>query len=657
MVHVRHSRNVRRGLHVQAQRACSGRNLLSVSLRARPALARFHRHAVLPDPVLSAACLSVLAVFLPGLRGQRIFRQCRRPDPLADQIRDPGRIRHACAAGRVGSHQAYCRASGPAHDRCEIREADAMISLEAMPPLMFSGLVLAMLIGFPVAFTLAAVGISFGFLAISQGFFDLNFLQAIPGRVFGSVLSNELLLAIPFFTFMGAILERCGLAEDMLDSMGQLFGPIRGGLGYSVIIVGFILGAITGTVAAQVIAMALISMPVMIRYGYNMRYITGVLAASGTITQLVPPSLVLIVLADQLGKSVGDMYLGAWGPSVFQIFLFAGYTFLLGIFKPDHVPAVPKTALTLTGWPLWRKCLLGIIPSAVLIFVVLGTMMMGLATPTEAGAMGAVGAIVLAAIHAKDFSTTGRKVLIVGVIAGGIGTMVGIFLTEGLFFKLAFAITYFAVVWICLEAVRIPELRDLIKQGYETTMRITTMVVFILIGSTCFSVVFLGVSGGVWLEHLLTSLPGGVWGFLIFINLFIFFLAFFLDFFEIAFIILPMIAPIAQKILGPVVGDGPALIWFGVMLCVNMQTSFMHPPFGFALFYLRGVAPKEVKSSDIYWGALPWVGLQAIMVVLVIAFPSTVTYLLDKPLDVDLNKIKIEVPQMELPPLDFGPPK
>src|SRR5207245_2660996 len=206
------------------------------------------------------------------------------------------------------------------------------------------------------------------------------------------------LLPVACFPFMGSVLERCGLAEDMLDSMGQLFGPIRGGLGYSVIIVGFILGAITGTVAAQVIAMALISMPVMIRYGYNMRYITGVLAASGTCTQLVPPSLVLIVLADQLGKSVGDMYLGAWGPSIFQIMLFAGYTFVLGLFKPDHVPAVPKTALTLTGWPLWKKCLMGIIPSAVLIFVVLGTMMLGLATPTEAGAMGAIGAIVLAAI-------------------------------------------------------------------------------------------------------------------------------------------------------------------------------------------------------------------------------------------------------------------
>ncbi|MBV9458659.1 MAG: TRAP transporter large permease subunit, partial [Bradyrhizobium sp.] len=310
------------------------------------------------------------------------------------------------------------------------------------------------------------------------------------------------------------------------------------------------------------------------------------------------------------------------------------------------------------GWALWKKCLMGIIPSAVLIFVVLGTMMMGLATPTEAGAMGAVGAILLAAIHHKDFSSAGSKILIIGVIAAGIGTILAMLYSEAnIVFKIAFAITYLAVAWICIEAARIPDLRDLIKQGYETTMRITCMVTFILIGSTCFSVVFLGVSGGVWLEHLLTSLPGGVWGFLIFINIFIFFVAFFLDFFEIAFIILPMIAPIAQKILGPAVGESAALIWFGVMLCVNMQTSFLHPPFGFALFYLRGVAPKEVKSSDIYWGAMPWIGLQAIMVLIVIAFPWTVTGLLDKPVDVDLNKVKIEVPQIDLPPLDFGQPK
>lgn len=469
-----------------------------------------------------------------------------------------------------------------------------MIPLEWMPPLMFVGLIIFMLIGFPVAFSLMAASLFFAGIAMYQEFFSFPFLQAIPQRIFGSVLANDLLLAIPFFTFMGAILERCGLAEDMLDSMGQLFGRIRGGLGYSVIIVGFILGAITGTVAAQVIAMAMISLPVMMRYGYNMRYATGVLAASGTITQLVPPSLVLIVLADQLktqsgSADVGSMYLGAWGPSLLQIGLFALYTFFLSRFKPTWLPPVPESELTLTGWALWKKCLMGIVPSAVLIFLVLGTIMTGIATPTESGAMGAMGALALA--------------------------------------------------W--LRRAHIPHLKRLVQEAYQNTTRITAMVVFILIGSTCFSVVFQGVDGGHWVEKLFSSLPGGWVGFLIAVNLLVFFLAFFLDFFEIAFIIVPMLAPVAVKMLSPVLLDSmngnpqaaasAALVWFGVMLCVNMQTSFMHPPFGFALFYLRGVAPKEVKSSDIYWGALPWVGLQLIMVLVVIAFPALVTTLLDKP--------------------------
>ena len=469
-----------------------------------------------------------------------------------------------------------------------------MIPLEWMPPLMFGGLVIFMLIGFPVAFSLMAAGLFFSVIAMSEGFFGIAFLQAIPQRIFGSVLANDLLSAIPFFTFMGAILERCGLAEEMLDSMGQLFGRVRGGLGYSVIIVGFILGAITGTVAAQVIAMAMISLPVMMRYGYNMRYATGVLAASGTITQLVPPSLVLIVLADQLktqsgSADVGSMYLGAWGPSILQIALFALYTFFLSRIRPDYLPPVPESDLTLKGWALWKKCLMGIIPSAVLIFLVLGTIMTGIATPTESGAMGAMGALLLA--------------------------------------------------W--LRRASIPNLSELIKQSYQNTMRITAMVVFILIGSTCFSVVFQGVDGGRWVEELFSNLPGGWIGFLIVVNLFVFFLAFFLDFFEIAFIVVPMLAPVAVKLLSPVLLESmngnpqaaasAALVWFGVMLCVNMQTSFMHPPFGFALFYLRGVAPKEVKSSDIYWGALPWVALQLVMVVLVMAFPAMVTTFLDKP--------------------------
>ena len=470
------------------------------------------------------------------------------------------------------------------------------MQMENFAPIMFGGLVLIMLIGFPVAFSLAALGLLSGFFAIEMGWFPAGFMANLPLNVFG-ILSNDLLLAIPFFTLMGAVLEKCGLAEDMLDSMGQLFGPIKGGLGYSVIIVGFILGAITGTVAGQVIAMAMISLPVMMRYGYNMRYSTGVLAASGTITQLVPPSLVLIVMADQLGRSVGDMYKGAWGPSILQVLIFALYTFCVAKFRPHYVPGLPVTARTLHGWSLWAKCLRGIIPSAILIFAVLGSMGglpfmdHAIATPTEAGAMGAVGSLVLAAILRR-------------------------------------------LTW------------TLFKDAMDGTMRLTAMVVFILIGSRVFSLVFQGVDGAIWIEHLLTGLPGGQIGFLIVVNLFIFFLAFFLDFFEIAFIILPLLGPVAAKL-------GIDLVWFGVLLCVNMQTSFMHPPFGFALFYLRGIAdtlfkngalPKKVESKDIYLGAIPWVGMQLLLVAIVIFFPQTVTVFLDKETVVDTDKVELEMP-------------
>lgn len=534
-----------------------------------------------------------------------------------------------------------------------------MIPLEYMPPLMFCGLVLFMLIGFPVAFSLSAVGLAFGFLAIELGYFSISFLQAVPSRVFGSVLGNELLLAIPFFTFMGAILEKCGLAEDMLDSMGQLFGPVRGGLGYSVIIVGFILGAITGTVAAQVIAMAMISLPVMMRYRYNMRYATGVLAASGTITQLVPPSLVLIVLADQLkttsgSADVGSMYLGAWGPSVIQIALFMLYTFVLSRVRPEWLPPVPEEHRTLRGGALWLKCLRGIIPCAVLIFLVLGTIMLGIATPTESGAMGAVGALVLAVLRDPAFNRVDRTIYRIGLVATGLAVIAGLIAFGSHMFRIPLAVAYLVLAWLVLRAGQLTELRRLVVDAYQATARLTAMVVFILIGSTCFSVVFQGVDGGAWVEHMFTSLPGGWVGFLIVVNLFIFFLAFFLDFFEIAFIVVPMLAPVAVKVLSPVVLESmggnveaaatAALVWFGVMLCVNMQTSFMHPPFGFALFYLRGIAPKEVKSSDIYWGALPWVGLQLIMVLLVMFFPGMVTGLLDKGTKHHVGSGEISIP-------------
>jgi tripartite ATP-independent transporter DctM subunit len=439
-----------------------------------------------------------------------------------------------------------------------------------MAPLMFAGLIVFMLIGYPAAFSLAAVGLFFAFLGIQFGLIEPNFLGNLTYQLFGIVSNDQgtLLLAIPFFTFMGAILERCGLAEDLLDSIGQLFGSIRGGLSYAVIFVGAILGAITGTVAASVIAMGVIALPIMMKYGYSSRHTMGVIAASGTITQLIPPSLVLIVLADQLGRSVGDMYAGAIGPSIIQVALFCIWVLIVSIIWPHQVPALPEEARTLRGRALWMKCLRGIVPSLALIFLVLGTISMGLASPTEAGAMGAVGAMLLAAINRT-------------------------------------------LTW------------PLVYQAMSTTMRITAMVIYILIGARVFSLVFQGVGGKVWIEELLTGLPGGQVGFLLFVNAFIFVIAFFLDFFEIAFIIIPLLAPVAAKL-------GIDLVWFGVLICANIQTSFMHPPFGFALFYLRGIAPPSVKSSDIYWGAVPWVVLQLILVLIIILWPQSVTYWIDK---------------------------
>jgi tripartite ATP-independent transporter DctM subunit len=465
---------------------------------------------------------------------------------------------------------------------------------EHLAPLMFAGMIIFMLIGYPAAFSLAATGLFFGFLGIEFGLIRPDFLGNLTYQLFG-IISNDLLLAIPFFTFMGAILERCGLAEDLLDSFGQLFGPVRGGLSYAVIFVGAVLGAITGTVAASVIAMGVISMTPMLKYGYSVRHTMGVIAASGTITQLIPPSLVLVVLADQMGRSVGDMYAGAIGPSIIQVLLFCGWVLIVSFVWPDSVPALPKEARTLQGWDLWKRCMRGMIPSLGLIFLVLGTIFMGLATPTEAGAMGVVGAIALAWFY---------------------GTL----------------------TW------------PLLYQGMASTMRITAMVVYILIGARVFSLVFQGVGGKVWIEDLLTSLPGGPVGFLIFANAFIFVIAFFLDFFEIAFIIIPLLTPAAEKL-------GIDLIWFGVLICANIQTSFMHPPFGFALFYLRGIAPRSIKTSDIYWGAIPWIGTMVILVCIVILWPASVTYWIERSTKVDPSKVKIEIQMPEMPPLNFDAPK
>jgi tripartite ATP-independent transporter DctM subunit len=442
-------------------------------------------------------------------------------------------------------------------------------------PLMFGALVVFLLLGYPVAFSLGAVGFSFGLLGIWLDLLHPALFQALPERVFG-IMANDTLLAVPFFTFMGLVLERSGMAEDLLDTVGQLFGPIRGGLAYAVVLVGALLAATTGVVAASVISMGLISLPIMLRYGYDRRLASGVIAASGTLAQIIPPSLVLIVLADQLGRSVGDMYEGALFPGLVLTGLYLLYVAGITMFYPAAAPALPPEARTLRGAKMLRRVLLVLIPPLVLIFLVLGTFFLGVATPTEGGAMGATGAVILALVNGR---------------------------------------------------LNLPMLR----QAMNSTAKLTSFVIFILIGSTIFSLTFRAVNGDIWVEHLLTSLPGGELGFLIVVNLLVFVLAFFLDFFELAFIIVPLLAPVADKL-------GIDLIWFGVLLAVNMQTSFMHPPFGFALFYLRSVAPGKtyvdkvtgrstppVTTGQIYWGAVPFVVIQVIMVGIVIAFPGLVT--------------------------------
>jgi tripartite ATP-independent transporter DctM subunit len=452
-------------------------------------------------------------------------------------------------------------------------------SLEFLAPLMFLGLVVFLLLGYPVAFALAANGLLFAGIGIAAGLFDLSLLQALPERVYG-IVANPTLLAIPFFAFMGLILERSGMAEDLLDTIGQLFGSLRGGLAYAVILVGGLLAATTGVVAATVIAMGLISLPVMLRYGYDKRLASGVIAASGTLAQIVPPSLVLIVLADQLGASVGAMYKGALLPGLALVGLYLLYVFGVTLFKPAAAPAMPASARTLHGPALLLRVLTTLVPPLVLIFLVLGTIFLGVATPTEGGAMGAAGALLLA-----------------------------------------------------LARGRLSRLQ--LTQAMDSTTRLTTFVIFILIGSTIFTLVFRGLDGDVWVEHLFEQLPGGVLGFLIVVNLMVFVLAFFLDFFEIAFIAVPLLAPVAAKL-----GIDP--IWFGVMLAVNMQTAFMHPPFGFALFYLKSVAPKSIRTADIYRGAIPFLVIQLFMVAVVLAFPQVV--LRDAPADASsVTEIPVDV--------------
>jgi len=544
--------------------------------------------------------------------------------------------------------------------------------VQNLAPIMFASLIVVLLLGYPAAFSLAFVGLFYALVGIGLGQFQPDFLQALPDRIYG-VMSNDTLLAIPFFTFMGLVLERSGMAEDLLDTIGQLFGTVRGGLAYAVIFVGALLAATTGVVAASVISMGLISLPIMLRYGYDRRFASGVIAASGTLAQIIPPSLVLIVMADQLGKSVGDMYEGAFIPGLALAGMYAVWTLITSVVFPKATPGLPAAAVGFRepdgsrglwsllalavasgvfGWLMMRNSdthgadfvvlcmffgilfafgiavvnwglerLTGLrflsrmaqqttfvmVPPLFLIVLVLGTIFIGVATPTEGGAMGASGALILGAIKRR-------------------------------------------LTW------------DLVRQATESTAKLAAFVVFILIGARVFSLTFYGVSGHIWVESMLTSLPGGQIGFLLFVNAFVFVLAFFLDYFELAFIVIPLLGPAAEHL-------GIDLIWFGVILGVNMQTSFLHPPFGFALFYLRSVAPRDsfldrvtgkltpgVTTGQIYWGAVPFVLIQIIAVISVIMFPGMVMHYKAGLTTIDPSKVQINVPQIDIPPIDFGQP-
>lgn len=428
-------------------------------------------------------------------------------------------------------------------------------------PIMFVVAFLLIFSGYPVAFSLGGTALIFAFIGVEWGFFDWHLLNAMFDRTYG-IMSNYILLAVPFFIFMGAMLEKSRLAEDLLKTIGMLFGRVRGGLGLAVVFVGALLAAATGVVGASVVAMGMISMPVMLRYGYSREVAAGLITASGTLGQIIPPSVVLVVLADQMGISVGDLFIGALIPGLMMACLYALYAGGIAFFKPAAMPALPPEALENDLGKLIKQVCLVMIPPLVLILLVLGSIFAGLATPTEAGAVGALGALILAALNRR------------------------------------------------LSLAKL-------KETMDYTTRLTAMVVFLLIGSTAFALVFRGLYGDIWIEELLTNLPGGVIGLLIVANLTIFILGFFIDFFEIAFIIIPLLAP-AAKILGI------DMVWFAVMIAVNLQTSFLTPPFGFALFYLRGVAPKEVRTSQIYRGAIPFIAIQLLALLLLILFPEMV---------------------------------
>jgi len=427
---------------------------------------------------------------------------------------------------------------------------------------MFAGMIVFLFAGFPVAFSLTFTGIFFGGLGVLSGLLRADFFDILPIRIWGT-MTNYTLLAVPLFVFMGVVLEKSGLAEELLETMALLFGKMRGGIAISVVVVGAILAASTGIVGASVITMGLVSLPTMLRRGYDKELICGTICASGTLGQIIPPSVILVLLGDIMGVSVGDLYIGAVLPGLVLVALYIVYIAILGRLRPELAPAIPEAELAVFRADAVKRVTIALIPAFALIVAVLGAIFAGVATPTEAASVGAVGGIVLTMVKRK-FS------------------------------------------W------------GMLRNVMEATTRITSLAFIILVGANCFGLVFRGLNGDHLIQDFLKSLPLGSYGVLAVVMFIIFLLGFFIDFFEICFIHVPILTPVL------VTHFGFDPLWLGVIIGVNLQTSFLTPPFGFALFYLRGVAPPEIKTTDIYRGVAPFVALQLIGLTITIAFPQIV---------------------------------
>lgn len=423
--------------------------------------------------------------------------------------------------------------------------------------LMFVTLMLLLLMGYPVGFTLGAVALLFGGI-----FLDFGHFLSLPLRIWG-IMTNFTLLAVPLFIFMGVLFDRSGLAEELLETMGKLCGKLGGGLALSVVIVGSMLAATTGVVGATVVTMGIIALPTMLKHNYSPALATGTIAASGTLGQIIPPSIILILLGDVMGVPVGRLFMGAVVPGSLLVILFMLYIFFYALYKPQHAPALKANGENLN----YIQVLITLLPPLFLILAVLGSIFLGIASPTESAAVGAIGAMILAALHRK---------------------------------------------------LTLNNLKDAMQQ----TTKLTSMVFIILIGASAFGSVFIGMDGDRLVLDAMSSLPGGIWGFLLVSMILIFVLGFFLDFLQICFIVIPILAPIANQL-------GIDLLWFAVLIAINLQTSFLTPPFGFSLFYLKAVAPEEVRIQQIYSGIIPFVLIQLITIIILILMPELVTWLPD----------------------------